>query len=95
MAAKPTHPKKRSKLLRACKVMTRAKLARPMQCSHRTVQRRLHELQAINSYNKNGRYYVLLDVPNFDGHGLWHDRDIGLSRYGNLTGTVIQLVRNS
>ena len=80
---------------RTKKVITLADLAGLMQCSHRTVQRRLHVWQAINSYNKNGRYYALPDVPQFDTHGLWHYRGIGFSRYGNLTETLIQLVRNS
>ena len=60
------------KRFRARKVMTLGELAQQMQCSHRTVQRRLRDWQAINSYNKNGRYYVLPSVPTFDAHGLWH-----------------------
>ncbi len=80
---------------RAKKVMTLAELAVQMQCSQRTVQRRLKEWDAINSYNKNGRYYVLPSVPTFDSHGLWRYRDIGFSRHGNLTETLIHLVRNS
>jgi len=76
-------------------VMTLAELALLMRCSSRTVYRRLQEWQAIHSYNKNGRYYVLPSVPTFDTHGLWRYRDIGFSRYGNLTETLIALVRNS
>ena len=95
MAAKPTALEKLRTLLRAKQVTTLAQMARRMHCSQRTVQRRLHELKAINSYNKNGRYYVLPDVPQFDVHGLWHYGAIGFSRYGNLTKTVIELIRNS
>ncbi len=95
MAAKPTTLDKLRRVLRRKKVTTLAELADRIQCSQRTVQRRLRSLKAINSYNKNGRYYVLPDVPEFDDHGLWHKGDIGFSRYGNLTQTVIQLVRNS
>jgi arginine repressor len=80
---------------RAQKVMTLAELAVQMQCSQRTVHRRLKDWDAINSYNKNGRYYVLPSVPRFDSHGLWRYGDIGFCRYGNLTETVIHLVRNS
>jgi len=95
MAATPTRFKNLLKRFRARKVMTLAELAAHMRCSQRTVHRRLKDWQAINSYNKNGRYYALPDVPEFDSHGLWHYRDIAFSRYGNLTETVIQLVRNS
>ena len=94
MAAKPTTLGKLRRVLRRKKVTTLAELADRIQCSQRTVQRRLRTLKAINSYNKNGRYYVLPDVPEFDDHGLWHKGDIGFSRYGNLTQTVIQLVLN-
>ena len=58
MAANPTQVEKLQKLFRARKVTTLAEMARRMRCSHRTVHRRLQGLQAINSYNKNGRYYV-------------------------------------
>ena len=94
MAAKATLEKMR-KRFRARKVMTLAELAVQMQCSPRTAHRRLKDWGAINSYNKNGRYYVFPSVPTFDSHGLWRYRDIGFSRYGNLTETLIHLVRNS
>lgn len=47
------------------------------------------------SYNKNGRYYTLPDVPEFDAHGPWRWRGILFSQYGNLTQTVIELIRRS
>jgi len=80
---------------RVRKVMTVAELARQMRCSPRTVHRRLKVWQAIHSYNQNGRYYVLPSVPTFDSSGLWRYRDIGFSRYGNLTETLIALVGNA
>ena len=94
MAAKATLQKVLSRF-RVRKVMTVAELARQMRCSPRTVHRRLKVWQAIHSYNQNGRYYVLPSVPTFDSSGLWRYRDIGFSRYGNLTGTLVALVRNS
>jgi len=80
---------------RVRKVMTVAELALQMRCSSRTVHRRLKRWLAIHSYNKNGRYYVLPSVPAFDADGLWRYRDIGFSRYGNLTETLIALVGHS
>ena len=94
MAAKTTLQKVLARF-RARKVMTVAELALQMRCSSRTVHRRLQDWQAIHSYNKNGRYYALPSVPTFDSNGLWRYRDIGFSRYGNLTETLIALVCHS
>lgn len=82
-------------LFRGKKVMTLAQLALHLQRSQRTVHRQLKQWQVINSYNKNGRYYVLSDISRFDANGLWRWRDICFSKYGNLTQTLIALVRNS
>ena len=80
---------------RTKKIMTLDLLAAALQRSRRTAQRRLAEWQAINSYNKNGAYYTLPDIPTFDAYGLWHYRGVFFSEYGNLTQTLIQLVKNS
>jgi hypothetical protein len=45
-----------------------AELILHLQCSPRTVQRRLAEWRAINSYNQNGRYYTLPDIPKFNSY---------------------------
>jgi len=83
------------KLFRSKTVMTLPELAFELQRGQRTAQRQLKQWQAINSYNKNGRYYVLPDVPQFDSNGLWRYRDTYFSKYGNLTQTLVELVRNS
>jgi len=59
------------------------------------VQRRLTDWLAINSYNQNGRYYTLPDIPDFDANGLWRFRRAFFSRYGNLPRTLIELVQNA
>jgi len=94
MAAEATIQKVLTRF-RGRKVMTVIELAEQMRCSLRTVHRRLREWEAIHSYNQNGRYYVLPSVPTFDPHGLWRYHEIGFSRYGNLTETLLALVRNS
>ena len=94
MASKTTLQKVQARF-RARKVMTVAELGLQMRCSSRTVHRRLQEWQAIHSYNKNGRYYALPSVPAFDSYGLWRYRDVGFSRYGNLTETLTALVCHS
>lgn len=83
------------KFLRIKKVLTLAALALHLQCSLRTVQRRLAEWQAINSYNRNGSFYTLPDIAKFDGNGLWRYMGASFSRFGNLLETFIQLVSNS
>ena len=82
-------------IFRDKKVMTLAQLAGHLQRSGRTVHRQLKQWQAIKSYNKNGRYYALPDSPRFDANGLWRWRGLFFSKYGNLTQTLIALVRNS
>src|SRR4030042_1568050 len=82
-------------IFRKRKVLTVSDLASMMQCSLITVRRKLKQWNTYTSYNKNGRYYVLPDVPSFDADGLWHWRGIFFSKHGNLTQTLVALVRNS
>ena len=77
------------------KVMTAVELASLLKCSLSTAKRRFKQWNCCTSYNKNGRYYVLADVPNFDDNGLWSYRGICFSRHGNLTMTLVNLVKNS
>lgn len=60
-----------------------------------TARRRLKEWGVLTSYNKNGRYYVLPDVPAFDTNGLWRQRGVFFSQYGTLKQTVVELVHRS
>jgi len=83
------------KFLRIRKVATLAELALHLHCSARTVQRRLADWAAINSYNRNGSCYTLPDVPAFDANGLWRYRGAFFSRFGNLPETFARLVANS
>jgi hypothetical protein len=95
MTRRETRPCDERKFLRIKKVVTLAELMMQLHCSRRTVQRRLVDWQAINSYNRNGGYYTLPDIPEFDGHGLWRYRGVFFSRHGNLPQTFAQLVRQS
>jgi hypothetical protein len=60
-----------------------------------TTRRYLKRWGAYTSYNKNGRYYVLPEVPVFDIDGLWSISDIRFSKYGNLKQTILHLVEDS
>ena len=77
------------------KIMTLGEVAEFIRSSIHTARRRLRQWQAANSYNHNGRYYTLPEVPEFDGHGLWRWRGVFFSQYGNLKQTVITLVQRS
>jgi len=57
------------------KVITKTKLAILLQCSEKTVQRRLKKWNAYTSYNKNNQYYTLPIIPQFDELGLWTFKD--------------------
>lgn len=77
------------------KVATLPELVSHMNCSRRTVQRRLAGWQAIRSYNRNGSFYTLPDIPKFDANGLWRYRGVFFSRFGNLPETFAQVVARS
>jgi hypothetical protein len=77
------------------KVMTLGEVAEFIRSSIHTARRRLKQWQAANSYNHNGRYYALPDVPEFDGNGMWRWRGVFFSQYGTLKQTVIALVQRS
>lgn len=90
-----TSLKMESTLIRRKKIVTLEELGMSLHCSKRTVQRRLTQLKTIRSYNRNGQYYTLEEIPKFDANGLWHYRETYFSRFGNLTQTFVQLVRAS
>ena len=58
------------KAFRRRKVMNLGEVAELVHSSIHTARRRLKEWQAHTSYNQNGRYYALPDVPEFDADGL-------------------------
>jgi len=77
------------------KVMTLPELAAVLECSPRSIQRRLKQWKASCSYNQNARFYTLPHIARYDRQGLWRHRNLLFSRYGNLKQTVVHLVRNS
>ena len=77
------------------KILTVTELSEILQCSQITVHRRLKEWDALTSYNKNGRYYTIRTIPEFNKNGIWQYRDIYFSRYGTLKNTVVALASKS
>jgi hypothetical protein len=61
----------------------------------RSVFRRLSLVGYVCSYNQNGRYYTLTDIPEFDAHGLWQHHGVFFSKHGTLKATITKLVEVS
>jgi len=83
------------KRFRTKKVMTVDEIETMLNCSAITVRRYLNQWLAITSYNFNGRYYALPDIPSFDERGLWQYESIRFSEHGNLKKTIVHMVENS
>jgi hypothetical protein len=70
-------------------------LAAELRYSIPTVRRRLAEAGYYSSFTHNGRWYTLRSIPRFDRDGLWFHADIGFSRAGSLTDTLVELTVRS
>ena len=70
-------------------------LSTEMQYSIPSVRRFLAEVGYYSSFSHNGAWYTLRSIPRFEKNGLWFYRDIGFSRAGSLTKTLITLVTKS
>jgi hypothetical protein len=53
-----------------------------------TVFRKLKSLGSLTSYSHRGRYYTLVDIPQFDERGLWGLDGVWFSREGTLVRTI-------
>jgi hypothetical protein len=95
MARNKSRPRAEAELLRTRKVVTLDELMSNLNCSRRTAQRRFAQWQAISSFNRNGSYYTLPDIPKFDAHGLWRYQGVFFSKFGSLPATFVGLVAQS
>lgn len=82
-------------LFQRTKVRTKAELLREIGCGSMTLYRLLSRAGYLTSYNRNGRFYTLSHIPDFDNRGLWTYRGTRFSRFGTLTETIAGLVRDS
>jgi len=62
---------------------------------HPKCQIEAEAVEAYTSYNQNGKYYTLPQVPQFNQHGLWRYKNVAFSIHGNLKKTIIHLVTAS
>jgi hypothetical protein len=81
--------------LEKVKVFTIGQLTSALKCSIPNARLKLKQWQTYTSYNQNGRFYALPQVPRFDHHGLWHHKNVDFSKHGNLKKTVVHLVTSS
>lgn len=70
-------------------------LAKQLNYSIPSTRRFLAQTGYYSSFTHNGRWYTLASMPRFGRWGLWFHQDIGFSRAGSLTHTLITLVSNS
>ncbi len=78
--------------LEKAKIFNIGELVSLLTCSVPNARLKIKQWQAFTSYNQNGKYYTLPQVPQFDDHGLWRYRNAAFSKHGNLKKTVIHLV---
>jgi len=81
-----------SKRLERAKIFTIGELASVLKCSIPNARLRLRKWQTYTSYNQNGRYYTLPQVPKFDHNGLWQYQNAIFSKHGNLKKTIVNLI---
>lgn len=70
-------------------------LAVELQYSIPSVRRFMTKVGYYSSFTHNGAWYTLHSIPRFGRGGLWFYRDIGFSRAGSLTNTIIKLATRS
>ena len=70
-------------------------LSRQLDYSIVSVRRFLAIAGYYSSFTHNGRWYTLASIPRFSAEGLWFYRDIGFSKAGSLTRTLVALVEES
>ena len=70
-------------------------LATELQYSIPSVRRFLAEVGYYSSFTHNGVWYTLRSLPHFDEDGLWFYKDVGFSRKGSLTNTLVDLATRS
>lgn len=70
-------------------------LAAKLQYSIPSVRRFLVLAGYYSSFTHNGGWYTLRSIPQFDQDGLWYYSEIGFSRAGSLTSTLIDITTRS
>jgi len=67
-------------------------LAEALQYAVPSVRRFLAQTGYYSSFTHNGAWYTLGSIPRFNRRGLWFCQDIGFSKAGPLTATIVALI---
>ena len=70
-------------------------LSQALGCSIISIRRLLKRAGYFSSYTHNGKWYTLSSIPVFNTNGIWLYGDIGFSKQGTLTKTIIYHVNKS
>jgi len=70
-------------------------LGQQLQYSLVSVRRLLAKIGYYSSFSHNGTWYTLAGIPRFSRDGLWFYQDIGFSKAGSLTQTLVVLINAS
>ena len=70
-------------------------LSQKIDYSVASTRRFLAQTGYYSSFTHNGRWYTLRSIPRFSREGLWFYHDIGFSRAGSLTRTLVALIEAS
>lgn len=77
------------------KCHTIAEIHKLLDYSTISIRRFLKKVGYYSSFTHNSKWYILWTTPNFDRKGIWFYQDIGFSKHGNLTQTILYFVNNS
>jgi len=75
-------------------VMDMDDLQKQTSSSRITVLRHLKEIGYITSYNKNAKYYTLLEIANFDETGIFNNKGILFFKNGGIRELVIKEIES-
>ncbi len=81
--------------LERLKIFTIGQLSAVLKCSVPNARLKLKQWRTFTSYNQNGSYYTLPQIPRFDHYGLWHHKNVSFSKHGNLRKTLTHLVASA
>ena len=70
-------------------------LADELEFSISSSRRFLSSVGYYSSFTHNGKWYTLDSIPRFNRDGLWFHQDIGFSRAGSLTNSLIAITTKS
>jgi len=60
-----------------------------------SIKRFLKQIGYYSSFTHNSKWYTLDWIPDFNKDGIWYYEDIGFSKHGNLTKTILHFIRKS